>query len=323
MSSFPLVSVVVTTFNRPSSLESCLLRLSLQTFKHFEIIVVDDFSDILNSTLSASHCQLYNNVSYVLNTSNLGLAASRMEGVSFSKGEIILFLDDDICVDPEYINVHYHALVSNPSSVTIGSLSYYYPYISISNTTKYFHGLELRQSNKEFIKTKPGNFGGGISGIPKKLFLLVGGYDISFTHYGSEDVDLGIRLHLAGIKIIYLCNAKAVHIDLVKPDRMKIKVILNSYYGLPYLFKKYKNIYILGFTRGSLCLIATSAAASAVYYFFMIVEAILYSFCVLIEGHGSLYFPILYKVLFFIWSYIGLYMHYARKPVRLKLEYSD
>lgn len=148
MSPFPLVSVVVTTFNRPSSLKLCLLHLSLQTFNQFEIIVVDDSSDILNSTLSASHCQSHDNVNYILNPSNIGLAASRMVGVEFSKGEFILFLDDDISVEPEYINSHYNALVKNQSSVTIGSLCYYHLYISRSNTTRYFHGLELRQLNK-------------------------------------------------------------------------------------------------------------------------------------------------------------------------------
>lgn len=323
MSPFPLVSVVVTTFNRPSSLKLCLLHLSLQTFNQFEIIVVDDSSDILNSTLSASHCQSHDNVNYILNPSNIGLAASRMVGVEFSKGEFILFLDDDISVEPEYINSHYNALVKNQSSVTIGSLCYYHLYISRSNTTRYFHGLELRQLNKKFIKTKPGNFGGGISGISKELFLWVGGYDINFTRYGSEDVDLGLRLHFAGVNIIYLPNARAVHFDLLKPSRMKIKTISNSYYGLPYLFEKFKNIYILGFTRGFLCVIATSTAGPGVYYLFIIVEILLYRICILIESQRFLYFPIIYRAMFFIWSYLGLYMHYAGKPIHLKLEYSD
>lgn len=88
----PLVSIIVPTYNRKNFLIKNLESLLKQTYKNFEIIVVndcgEDVSDIINNFNDER-------IKYVVNDKNIGLAGSRNVGISHSKGEWISTIDDD------------------------------------------------------------------------------------------------------------------------------------------------------------------------------------------------------------------------------------
>lgn len=92
----PLVSVVICEHNTPQVFfEEAIRSVLEQTYKNFEIIVIDDCSDSSNCTLpilSDQRIRIYKN------NTNLGLAASRNKGISLSGGKYIAIMDtDDIC----------------------------------------------------------------------------------------------------------------------------------------------------------------------------------------------------------------------------------
>lgn len=98
----PLVSVVITTYNRPSYLRESVQSVLAQTYEPIELIVVDDcsdapatetLSDVDLSSVSASTC--------VRHRSNRGANAARNTGIRASSGEYIAFLDDDDQWKPE------------------------------------------------------------------------------------------------------------------------------------------------------------------------------------------------------------------------------
>lgn len=91
------VSIVIPSYNRRFFVESCLEALVKQTFKRFEVIIVDDGSsdstpDFLTS-FSASHPDLA--LRWFVHGSNLGANVARNRGVKEAKGDFVAFLDSD------------------------------------------------------------------------------------------------------------------------------------------------------------------------------------------------------------------------------------
>ena len=97
-----MVSVIITTYGRSIFLENALKSVFCQTYKDFEVIVVDDnaeLPEIRNQIKSI--IQKYPKVKLVLNEKNMGGGLSRNEGIKVASGELVSFLDDDDTYVPE------------------------------------------------------------------------------------------------------------------------------------------------------------------------------------------------------------------------------
>ncbi|CAH1553004.1 glycosyltransferase family 2 protein [Vibrio rotiferianus] len=95
------VSIIIPAYNSSKSIRETLDSLVMQTFKNFEVIVVDDFSnDVLElEALLGSYKNL--NVRLVKHNENKNGAAARNTGISFASGDYIAFLDSDDQWRPE------------------------------------------------------------------------------------------------------------------------------------------------------------------------------------------------------------------------------
>ena len=92
-----LVSVIIPTYNRKHTIKRCIDSVLAQTYRAFEIVIVDDCS--LDGTMEYVD-ELYGtitdiNIIYVRNDDNLGASASRNVGVSYANGDYIAFHDSD------------------------------------------------------------------------------------------------------------------------------------------------------------------------------------------------------------------------------------
>jgi len=107
----PTISVVIPVFNASQFLEETLISVFNQTYKDFEIIVVDDGStDDTNVILSP----YLDKISYIYQK-NQGPAIARNTGIKATKGEWIAFLDsDDIWVSTK-LEEHVNHIKDNPS----------------------------------------------------------------------------------------------------------------------------------------------------------------------------------------------------------------
>lgn len=90
--SHPLVSVIIPTYKRTDYLKLTLHSVLNQTFKDFEIIVVDDGTPNDENLLL---CQTFNKVKYIKIENSGGPARPRNIGIRESKGKYIAFVDDD------------------------------------------------------------------------------------------------------------------------------------------------------------------------------------------------------------------------------------
>jgi glycosyltransferase involved in cell wall biosynthesis/peptidoglycan/xylan/chitin deacetylase (PgdA/CDA1 family) len=116
------VSVVITTFNRRSSLERCLKSLAEQTFPpgEFEVVVVSDGctdgTDEFLRTYEASHGFRW------LTQKNTGQPAAQNAGIAAASGEIVIMMDDDCICDPGLVAAHDEAHRDAGYVVVIGPL---------------------------------------------------------------------------------------------------------------------------------------------------------------------------------------------------------
>ena len=88
-----MVSVVLTTYNRPELLIRAFESVKVQTFQPKEIILVDDSSD--KNATNFIKKNLSDDIIYLKHKDNLGLAAARNTGLRHAKEDFIAYLDDD------------------------------------------------------------------------------------------------------------------------------------------------------------------------------------------------------------------------------------
>lgn len=95
----PLVSIIVPIYNAESFLDECIQNVILQTYTHWELILVNDGS--IDSSLKLC-CQYTENDSRikVINKENTGVSDSRNKALDIAQGDFVIFLDaDDYWID--------------------------------------------------------------------------------------------------------------------------------------------------------------------------------------------------------------------------------
>lgn len=98
MNNVPLVSVLISTYNGEKYLDETLHSVFAQTYKNYEVVVIDDGS--LTDEV-AKICAKYKDKLKYIRQENKGLSLSRNAGIDNSQGEYIAFIDDDDLWLPE------------------------------------------------------------------------------------------------------------------------------------------------------------------------------------------------------------------------------
>ena len=111
MQNFPLVSVIIPTYNRPDFLKLTIESILCQTYPKLEIIVVDDGSP---GDHNQQLCKQFPEVNYIKIPNSGGPARPRNIGIGRAEGEYIALVDDDDIWLPEKIEKQVHILNTNP-----------------------------------------------------------------------------------------------------------------------------------------------------------------------------------------------------------------
>ena len=98
----PLFSVVIPLYNKEKYISETLKSVVLQSFKDFEIVLVNDGSTD-NSLQIAKTCLKEHKNHTIISKKNKGLSAARNTGIAASKGKIITLLDADDLWKPTYL----------------------------------------------------------------------------------------------------------------------------------------------------------------------------------------------------------------------------
>lgn len=126
----PLISVVIPYYNRMDTIDDTLASLSAQTYKAFEVILVDD-----GSTEEASIRKLqelsWNSLKHqLIHQKNQGVANARNTGIAKARGKYIICLDSDDLLEPTYIEKCLLVLESRPDVAVVTTHQYMFGVIN-------------------------------------------------------------------------------------------------------------------------------------------------------------------------------------------------
>lgn len=94
-----LISVVIPVYNVEKYLSQCIESVISQTYKCFEIILIDDGSKDDSGKICDEYAQKDNRIK-VIHKKNEGVSAARNDGIDISSGELMYFLDADDWIEP-------------------------------------------------------------------------------------------------------------------------------------------------------------------------------------------------------------------------------
>jgi len=228
------VSVIVPTYKSLDHLKRTINSLEEQNLDHsqFEVIIIDDGSkDQTESWLINYDGPL--DIIPVIFKENRGRSRARNAGVERANNPILIFLDGDMELYPDYIEKHakWHA---RSNLIAVGKVFYHHDL----RRKGYSRYLQTRGSMKFNTGDNiPGRyFLSGNSSMLRKTFENVGGFDESITHYG-EDLDLGIRLEKSGMKLVYDSDLAVCHLHIRSLRAVLETTYVYGYQSLPYLIK--------------------------------------------------------------------------------------
>ncbi len=207
-------SVVIPSYNRGPALASLLTQFVGQTAGKdaFEVIVVDDGSKVdPRPGLPSFEGRLR---LHVERQANGGAARARQKGAELAKGELLIFLDDDMQIAPTFVAAHLAAHEGRPRSAVLGRLRALESIERMPLFERYYARMLDRMAEQaagasaEQGLPGPKLYTGNMS-MPRALFFEAGGFDADFRLL--EDVELGIRLERVGGRIFFSSDADAVH----------------------------------------------------------------------------------------------------------------
>lgn len=201
------VTVIIPTFNRRGWIGECLDSVLVQTYRSFEIIVVDDGSTDGTAEWIASKPE-YNNVRVHVKQ-NEGASIARNKGIELATGDLIAFIDSDDMLLSEHIQKAVEAFSSNPrmglfccdsqmidanGNVLFDGMTWHSA-LAKAKSLKIESGMRSLESIFSYSNCFPGFT------LRKTVFDELGGFDQSL--FPADDYDLALRVAGSNFQVFY------------------------------------------------------------------------------------------------------------------------
>lgn len=220
MSNTILVSIVIPTHNRLTSLQTLLGSIRSHDFpkEKMEIIVVNDAS----TDDTAQHCREQTDIIFLNNDQSILLSAARNQGAIKARGKYVFFMDDDNILPSRTISMLVEGMEELPKVGMMGPIMYFYtakeriwcsgaflrkPWYSPGHMTVVEREDLLKRGQKYFeCDYLPNAYL-----VRKEAFDKIGGFDEILFPFAWEDIDFGERLKKAGYKVLVHSQASIWH----------------------------------------------------------------------------------------------------------------
>ena len=113
-----LVSVIIPVYNTEKYIKRCIKSVINQSYKNLEIIVVDDGTTDTSGAIADAFLEIDNRIQ-VIHKMNEGVAVARNIGIDISKGQYVVFLDSDDCIDKNMIEVMLNKALETDSQIVV------------------------------------------------------------------------------------------------------------------------------------------------------------------------------------------------------------
>lgn len=198
-----MLSIIIPAFNAEKTLPGLLGSIYRSDFKDYEVIVVDDFSKDTTPSIMKNYP-----VKGIFLSSHSGPAQARNKGAGIAKGEVLVFFDADIEIEPVTLSKIAKRFEENPDKkVLVGT------YSDEPLNAGYFPRFKALWFKSLFnnAATQTDSLEGFCVAIDKEAFHSVGGFNGGFVDSGIEDYEFGCRLRQK-YRIYFDANIQVRHI---------------------------------------------------------------------------------------------------------------
>jgi len=211
------ISVIILNHNGEEFLVDCLDSLIQQDYPKdlIDIVVADNGSTDGSIELIEKK---YKDVRIIKNEKNMGFGKGNNLAVAEVDSEFVAFLNNDMRVEKDWLSNLVFAIDEENGIVCTGSkiLDWEGEHIDFAGGIVNFMGMGVQKDYKKRVaevdvanKFIPFACGGAML-IKRDMFLSLGGFDEDYVFY-NEDVDLGWRLWLKGLKVKFVADSVAFH----------------------------------------------------------------------------------------------------------------
>jgi glucosyl-dolichyl phosphate glucuronosyltransferase len=232
-----VISVIVCTYNRSQIIIECLNSIISCEMPEceVEIIVIDNNSTDDTVEVVSNFIQLNKNFNISLfSEKRQGLSIAKNRGINESRGELIIFLDDDAIVTQKWLMTYHRNYKNNAIQCMGGKILPWlrdsaYSFPQWFNTSLWGMLSMLDMGDEKKIVTYPDFPYGGNFAVSKNVFMKVGEFDETFGRkkkslISNEEMDFMLRLKQAEIPVYYIPDAIIYH--LVQQERLKISFFI-------------------------------------------------------------------------------------------------
>jgi GT2 family glycosyltransferase len=239
----PAVSVIIVSWNSRPYLARCIKGLTQQTFRDFEVIVIDNASDDgSTSELPAEGPGLM--LSLTRLPTNRGFAAASNAGARQARGKWLALLNPDAFPETRWLQELVEATRSFPEAFFASrQLQAGNPGLLDGEGDIYFSsGLALRRGYGRpvpvsEVEREVFSACAAAALYPRHAFLDAGGFDEDYFAY-HEDVDLGFRLRLRGLRCVLVPKAIVHHVGTGSSGSDRDFAIYHGHRNLVWTFLK-------------------------------------------------------------------------------------
>ncbi|MCU0422052.1 MAG: glycosyltransferase family 2 protein [Bacteroidia bacterium] len=227
----PTVSVIVPCYNVQGFVKETVDRLMLQSYKHLQVILVDDGSTDNTYQILCELKAAYNNIE-LIKSKNAGLSSARNKGIQAAKGKYIQFLDADDMLHNQKIEAHVKFLEQHPSIDLVYSDTLFFDH---NHPEIFYKNIHLTQqqwmpmisgNGKEVLPhLVKGNIFTVCSPLVRyALFEKNIGFNTNF--FALEDYEFWLRCAINGATFQYDNNSMAISYVRVHPKSMSKNLTL-------------------------------------------------------------------------------------------------
>ena len=265
------VSVVIPTYNRWAQLVQVLDGYRTQTLPPatFEVLVCDDASsDQTPSQVSAYAASAPYPLRLLPAARNAGPAAARNRGLHAAQAPIVVCTDDD-CV-PHPALLARHAATVSPTTAAIGQIAWHpalpvTPFMAFLAPGYRFNFAQIHDPHNATYRC----FYTANVALWRATALHLGGFDEHFPYAAFEDIELGYRLHQAGVRLVYDPDALVYHLHAMRLAPMLQSQLRNGE-SAAYAVKKHPELaYMAGVTGARTNEVTQRFYRAAMDYYFI------------------------------------------------------
>ena len=219
-----MLTAIICTYNRAKYIGNLLESLAANDLpkSEYEIVLVDNNCTDNTREICEAFAAAHKDVNFRYATEpEQGLSAARNKGIKEASGELLVYVDDDALVDPNYLRDYTEWFAAHPETMACGGPieplyetaepAWMTPYTKALLTAWMNYGNKVREYPK-------GRYpGGGNAAYRKEVFEKVSLFNTALGRkgtnlMGSEEKDIFDKMHALGMQVLYLPTPVLHHI---------------------------------------------------------------------------------------------------------------